>query len=433
MAKYFFATFWFIVFTGSVRKWMFPGVTALYLLQDVPIGLAYLYAIRRGVFSRGYLLLGTVILSLLITLQALAQIIFSGLNPITAFIGLHNYLFYLPMLVVFPIVLTVKYRRKYAWWNLIFSIPMCLLALAQNASPKSAFVNKSSEGEAFGVPGAEVARVSGTFNFTFFYGIWVDLAVALCMGEWLLPKERRAIKSTWLMVLCTLTVNLCHLISASRGAIVGAALAVVGAMVAAVVLRSGRAMLAIGALCVLLPLASVMTYYISPDEFNVVLDRFTSDNAHADSQTRAITAVIGFATIPKFSLLGAGVGMGIDAAHVGSVDAYNFTYDLAEQDIVRTVMELGTPIGLIYAITRVCFSVGMIFFAIRLVRSGSSPHVLPLAFVLASQVYTSDMTRAATMTTTQAMMGYAFILGAFYHPDNTSPDSEAVDSPTRSM
>ena len=71
----------------------------------------------------------------------------------------------------------------------MLSLPMCLLALAQNASPKSAWVNRTSEGEAFGVSGAEVVRVMGTFNFALFYGIWVATALALCLGEWLLTER----------------------------------------------------------------------------------------------------------------------------------------------------------------------------------------------------------------------------------------------------
>jgi hypothetical protein len=80
MARLYFATFWLIVFTGTLRKWVFPGVTALYLLQDVPIALAYLHALRSGLFTRSYMMLGVILLSTLVTLQALMQIIISGLN-----------------------------------------------------------------------------------------------------------------------------------------------------------------------------------------------------------------------------------------------------------------------------------------------------------------------------------------------------------------
>jgi hypothetical protein len=433
MARLYFATFWTIVFTGAVRKWISPGTSALYLLQDIPICLAYFYALRKGFFDRGYMLLGIGLLSTLILLQGLAQIIISGLNLFVALAGFHHYLFYLPMLVVFPFCLTEKYRRNFIRWNLILTIPMCLLAIAQTMSPKTAWVNRTTQGDASGVPGAEVARVSGTFNHVAFFAIWVGMAVAFCLGEWLLPKERRTIKSQWLLILCTFAANLCHLVSASRDAIFLALMAVLGAMVAAIVLGSNRAILAIGGICVLLPVAAGMTYVISPDEFNILVVRFTGEGVKSSVESRLVDGLIGFAVTPEFSLIGAGVGMGVDAAHVGNAEAYNFTYKLSEQDTIRNVMELGTAVGLTYVLTRIAFVYGMVFLAIRIVRSGSSPHVLPLSFVLFAQTY-QDLTRAATMTATQVMVGYAFILGVYYYPDTmTSRDFEAGESLTRSV
>ena len=429
MARYFFAAFWLIIFTGALRKWVMPHFTALYILQDIPIGLAYLYAIWKGLFDRGYMFLSIVLLSTVLTLQGLLQIVISGLNPFVAAIGLHNYLFYLPMLLVFPLCLTEKYRRDFVRWNLLFSIPMCALAVAQAESPLTAWVNHTSEGDAFGVPGAEnVARVSGTFNFTYFYGIWVALAVSLCLGEWLLPKGRRVIQKQWLLILCTFAVNLCHLVSASRLAILFASAALVGGLVGAVILGSYRAILAIGGIIVLLPIAAVATYMISPAEFNIVVERFTGSNYTQNSKERVMFGFYGFLTEPRFDLVGAGIGMGVDAAHVGSADAYNFTYDLAEQDSVRNVMELGTLVGLFYMVTRLGFLTGMIFLAVRIARSGSAPHVVPLSFFLFVEGYLGDMTRAATMTTSQLMMGYAFILGAYFYPDRAATPVAAIDS-----
>jgi hypothetical protein len=435
LARLFFATFWTIVFTGAVRKWLFPGVSVLYLLQDVPIGIAYLYALMTGFFDRGYLLLGIIFLSAVLVLQGLVQVIFSDLSFFVAFVGLHNYLFYLPILFIFPLCLTLKYRRDFVRWNLLLSIPMCLLAVAQTLSPKQSFVNRTSEGgEAFGLPGADVARVSGTFNFTVFYGVWVAIAVALCMGEWLLPKERRVFQNKWLLILCTFTVNLCHLVSASRSAIALAGIAIVGGLVGAIILGSTRAIMAIVGIAVLLPVAAGMTYVISPDEFNIVVERFTGERYIADGKDRVSEGLIGFATVPQFSLMGAGIGMGVDASHVGNENTYNFTYELSENDMTRTVMELGTPVGLFYALTRITFLFSMVLLSARIVRSGSSPHVMPLSFCLLAQAYQGDLTRAATMTASQVMVGFAFILGAYYYPDQTaSLDVTAGDYLTRSV
>jgi len=434
MAKFYFVTMLAIIFTGAVRKWLFPGVTVLYLLQDVPMALAYLYAIWTGLFTRGYILLGIILLSVFTTLQTLVQIIVLGLSPFVAVVGLHNYLFYLPILVVFPLCLTEKVRKKFVWMNLILSVPMCVVAILQAQSPKSAWINRTSEGEAFGLPGVSVARVSGTFNFTVFYGVWVAFAVALCMGEWLLPKDRRAVRNQWLLILCTFSVNICHLVSGSRSAIALAGAAVLGGVVAAIVMGSARATMAIVGICLLLPVAAAATYFISPDEFNTVQDRFTSERGVSSSKDRLSDSLVGFLTIPQFSLIGAGVGMGVDAAHAGNAETYNFTYSLSEDDLIRTVMELGTPVGLPYALIRIFFVTAMIILSVRLVRSGSSPHVLPLSFFLFAQTYIGDLTRAATMTASQVMVGYAFILGAYYHPDDTAElEVAAGESLTRSV
>jgi len=427
MARFYFAVFWTIIFTGCIRKWMFPGVTALYLTQDIPIGLAYLYALWTGIYTRGVLFMGIALVGVCIMLQACLQLMVSGLDVFVAVIGIHNYLFYLPILLIFPLALTETYRRRFIWWNLMLSLPMCLLVVAQTLSPKQAFVNRTSEGDAFGVPGAEVARVSGTFNFVSFYGIWAGMAVALTLGEWLQPKAKRVIHSNWLLLLCTVAVNVCHLVSASRFTIMLAAIALVGAMVAATMLRSLGAMLAIAGIVIVLPMAAAVAYAISPQALGIVFERFTGDRYVDDGQNRLITGVIGFATDPAFSLVGAGVGIGVDAAHAGNSDAYGFTYTLSENDLTRNVKELGTPIGMFYVLSRLFFITCMVLVSVRLVRERKTPHALPLSFVLMAQSYQGDWTRSAAMSASQVMVGYAFILGALFNPDAETTEATTND------
>ena len=401
---------------------MFPHVTALYLFQDVPILMAYFYALWTGLFDLGPLFAGTMLLSVIVTFQTMAQVILIGHEPMVAVVGLHHYLFYLPMLLIFPLCLTEKYRRDFIRWNLLLSIPTCLLVIAQAKAPTQAFINRTSEGDAMGLPGVEVARVSGTFNFVAFFGIWVGMAFALCMGEWLLRREQRVFKSRWLLILSTLCLTICCLVSGSRQTIFLTATALLGALIAAFVLRSGRALLVIGGVLFLLPIAAAATYVISPVEFNTVNERLTGERGASDSQQRILGSFYSWLTEPPFSLIGAGVGLGVDASHAGSANSYTYTYDLSEADTTRNVMELGTPVGLFYLTIRFGFLLSMILLSIKIVRSGSAPHVLPLAFILCAQGL-AEMTRAATMTSTQVMVGYAFILGVRLYPDMKSLES----------
>ncbi|MFC5861199.1 hypothetical protein ACFPT7_02715 [Acidicapsa dinghuensis] len=427
LARLFFATFWLVIFTGAIRKWMFPNATILYILQDIPIAMAYAYAFSKGIFDRGMLLAGILLLSVILTLQGLLQIIVSGLNPFVFAVGLHNYLFYLPMLVVFPVCLTEKHRRNFVRWYLLSSIPMCVLAIAQAESPLTAFINHTTEGDAFGVPGADVARVSGTFNFVLFYALWVGIGVALNLGEWLMPRERRVIQRRWLLIVCTVSINLCHLVSASRLAISNAAVAILGGVICAVAVRSVRAIAVILGILLMLPLVAGVTYLISPNEANIIVERFTGKGYQQEGLSRVEQTLDGFLTEPPLSLIGAGIGVGVDAAHVGSVDAYNYTYQLSEEDTIRNVMELGTVVGLLYIAVRIGFLFGIVFLAFRIVRSGSSPHVLPLAIFIATDGYIGDLTRSATMTATQVMIGCCFILSAYFHPDHAAVTDAAID------
>lgn len=417
MARLFFATFWLIIFTGAIRKWVFPNLTALYLLQDVPITMAYIYALVTGLYARSLVLIGICILSVILVLQALLQIILIGLSPFTAAVGLHHYLYYLPMLIVFSVILDAKNRRDFIRWNLLLAIPMSVLGLAQSLSPSTAFVNRSSAGGAMIIPEGGISRGTGTFNFTAFYALWLGLAFALCVGEWLQPQGKRNIQNRLLLFSCTAALLIATLVSAERTAIGLMMVALVGGAIAAGLLGSTRPLVAISLILVLLPVGAGVTALISPAEFTSITNRITDSDNISDTKVRIRDMIIGFLEV-DFNPIGAGIGMGVDAAHVGETGGYDATYNLSEMDITRTVMELGTFVGLLYAFVRIGFFAGMLLLAVYLVRKRCSPHVLPLALVLFVTGYGGDMTRNSTMTSTQLMLGCAFILGVFYFPDN---------------
>jgi hypothetical protein len=121
---------------------------------------------------------------------------------------------------------------------------------------------------------------------------------------------------------------------------------------------------------------------------------------------------VGFLTVPPFSLLGVGIGMGIDAAHPGDPETYLYTFKYSETDTIRIGFEAGTLTGLVYNGVRILFSAGMILLAMNVVRRGGPPHVLPLAFVMFLQSYQGDLTRLGTVTFCQVALAYSFILGA---------------------
>jgi hypothetical protein len=432
LARYFFATFWLIVFTGALRKWVAPSVKILYLAQDLPIFGAYLYALWAGLIQRSLLLMGVLFLSCILLTQGFLQIILQQVSPFIALVGFHHYLFYLPMMLIFPVCLNYKYRREFIRWNMLLCLPMCGLAIAQSMFPAAALINKTSEGEAMGLSGSDAVRVSGTFNFTGFYGLWVALAVALCVGEWLLPKEKRAFKSTYLLLACTFASNVCHIISGSRSAILLSFAALVGGALAAFLLGSTRTIATFFSLVLLLPAIVGVTAVIAPHEYQIITERLTGEGYRQEASHRVSEIAIGFITEPPMTLVGAGIGMGIDAAHLGAVGGYQVTYNFSEWDTIRNVYELGTLVGLFYVMTRIFFALGMVGLAVWIVRCGGPPHVLPIAFYCFMQCYLGDLTRFGTMTCSQIMESYAFILGAYlYSNDEADQELAAASDLTR--
>lgn len=411
MARLFFATFWLIFFVGAIRKWMFPSMNILYLLQDVPIGLAYLYAFWAGFVRRSVLLWGCVLLAALVMLQAFSQMLILELSPVVILVGLHHYLFYIPMMLVFPLALEDFYRRKFILWNLLLVIPVSVLAAFQTTSPKDAFINLTAGGEAMSA-GVDVIRATGTFNFTIGYAIWTAIAASMVIGEWLQPQGERVIQSRVLLALSTFCAFLCFLVSGERTAILLSALAVMGGILAAILKGSKRSLMIIGAGIVAIPLFVGATAIIAPQEYVVITDRFTSDRNVDEAQGRTMTLATGFLVQPPVSLLGAGIGMGIDAAHPGDPMANVYTYKYSEYDTIRIVMEAGSVVGLLYVAARIFFGLGMIFLAVVVVRRNGSPHVLPLAMAMFAQCYLLDLTRFGPATFAQVALAYAFVFGA---------------------
>jgi hypothetical protein len=163
-----------------------------------------------------------------------------------------------------------------------------------------------------------------------------------------------------------------------------------------------------------------------PNEFQIIVERFTGDEYVAEAQGRTLDIAVGFLTDPPFSLIGAGIGMGIDAAHFGENYNANFLYQSSEWDTIRIVYEEGTLVGLFYDFTRIAFSLGMVFLAIQIVRKGGVPHVLPIAMYCFAQVYLQDLTRLGSMTSGQVAIAYAFILSVYLYPHSNAEQGSAT-------
>ena len=421
LLRLFFATYWLIVFTGAIRKWLFPTHQIFYLLQDIPIAIAYLYALVTGLFTRVYLALGIALLCAVLIVHGLLQVVLIDLPIKVLVIGLHNYIFYLPILLIFPLAMNADGRKKYIRWNLLLNIPMTLLLVAQSRSSATAFINRTTALKGFGGLEGDLARGTGTFNFVSFYAVWLSMVLALCMGEWLISQERRACGKL-LLIASTAGALLSTAVSGERTSLGLAAIIVIASMAAAVVLRAIRPMLITVGVLLLAPGIMLIAIQISPTMLRAFEARTTNSFNVQDSKRRIVYMLTGF--IPqRYDPVGAGLGEGSNAAHVGEVDGYDATYSLDEQDLPRTVDELGTFSGSLYVLMRIGTAVGLLLLGMYLLVNQRYPHSLLLSVLVFVQFYLADMTRNSSMTATQELLAASFVLGVFYFPADNSCDA----------
>lgn len=411
---YIFLSAWVcVLIQGALRKWVFPGIASLYLIQDVPLIAAYIFAAWKGLVWGGKLAWTCVVIAVVLSIETMIQLILIDLKLRTAVMGLHHYIFYMPILFIAPVCFNFNHRRRFIRWNLLVMIPMSVLAALQSRAPKAAWINRTSAGDETGFGLAnDTVRATGTFNFTMTYAIWCGFAVGLVLGEWLLPPERRAFKSKIILLLCTMSGLLATMVSGARTAVMLAALGFVGGFAAVIVTRNIRLIMRFGAVLLMLPVLVSAAYIVVPRSFNAVVDRFSGDAYQEDLATRIDHMLFGFA-VPKFTYLGAGIGYGIPAANPAAGASTSIV--LSEHETMRTVQEIGTVTGSALVVFRYCAGVALIiagFKSLLLRGAHSFPHAVPLAFSSAPIFMIGELVRSAPMISTQIFFAIALILSA---------------------
>lgn len=412
-----------VILQGALRKWVLPGVSLLYLVQDGPLAAAYIYALWKGLVWGGKLAWTCVLVSVILAIQSMLQLILGDLQMRTAIVGLHQYVFYLPILFIAPVSYNFKHRQRFIRWNMLAIVPMALIAALQSRAPKGAWINRTSAGEDTGLGGLAVDRVraTGTFNFTVAYSVWCGFAVGLVLGEWLLPPGRRCFKSKAMLLICTMGAIVATLVSGSRSAVLLGALAFMGGFASVIFTRNIKLILRFSVVILLLPILTVLGYWAAPASFDAVVARFSGEENQAAIGVRVERLLTAFTWAANYSVLGAGIGYGIPAANPGRM-----AFNLSENESIRIVEELGTFVGTAVVLLR--YGGGLVllvasFRALKLPRGHSLPHAVPLAFAALPTLTVGSLTGQAPVVATQVFFWSALILGAFlfkYEPLQSS-------------
>lgn len=158
------------IFEGAIRKWIFPGLSGVFLLVREPIVL-YLFFI----FIQTDVIKVPEIKALMVisTICWITALVFGHHNLFIATYGWHIYFLHFPFILIASKIINQEDVIKIGRILLYISVPMTILIIMQFYSPQDAWVNRgiggSMDGAGFGgamVKGISYYRPSGTFSFT---------------------------------------------------------------------------------------------------------------------------------------------------------------------------------------------------------------------------------------------------------------------------
>lgn len=419
---------WFsVIFQGAIRKWLLPGYSILYFIQDLPIAIAYIYAISRGIIWFGGVFYFSIILAFILFVQTTLQMIFIGYDFASALIGLHHYLFYLPMIFLVPACMTHKNIRKFLRFNLLSIPPMSILAFLQVVSPRNSWINQTAAGDdvgrAFGVSEA-LARSSGTFNFTLPFSVWCGIMAALVIGEWLTHRELRCFRSRLFLILNTVAILITTATSGSRTAVFLVALSFAGGFVAVLLRRNFTLLFGYTGMLLMIPVLLGLAYLFAPANLEALSNRFTEQKEQEEMTARVQTMVVGFVTDTNFDVMGQGIAANIPAAlnasNILNKDPFRGMndYTFAEWDNIRAVQGLGTIVGSCVVFSRYIASLIVLFAAYKattLPVPERFDHAIPLAFTIVATLSIGDMVHSAPIQAPQIFYCAAMICSALLY------------------
>lgn len=187
--------FWFFLFflltEGIFRRWLFPGLSNVFLVARDPF---VLYAVMLGVRSnliRSKVAAGMMVLG---ALNFVFTLLFGHGNIIVAAFGVRITFLYFPFMYICASVLTWEDICKVGRIFVLLIIPMAALNIVQFFSPQSSFVNigvgGDEEGAGFGAGAMGYFRPPGIF--TFISALTDYYAVALSFLLWFILDEQSA-------------------------------------------------------------------------------------------------------------------------------------------------------------------------------------------------------------------------------------------------
>jgi len=205
--------FFLLVIEGVLRKWVLPQSSDLiYFLKDIVLLGAY---IRYFLFSSPEFKFPIKnsflnIFLFLATVWCLFQAFNPSLgSPLVGLFGLRGYLFYIPLMWMMPnLFRSEEELYQFLRWHLLLLIPVCLLGIAQFASPVSSPINVYAGGKEADATfqGVVKTRITGSFSYINNYVAYLTVCFAL-LCPMLIRKQQRWWQWASIVELALLTAN----------------------------------------------------------------------------------------------------------------------------------------------------------------------------------------------------------------------------------
>ena len=384
------AWFLLLVIEGSLRKWLLPQYSQILFFIRDPLALAiYVLALRNGAFRPLHPMLGAGLAFALLAVPIAAMQSLGGGDAhlaLFAVYGWRNYFWDLPL----AFVIATQFRPadlavfcRVACVALMLSAP---LAAAQFMSPADSRLNVgSSEDEALQFMTMRSAnghiRPSGPFTSILGMVEFTASTAAFLLAYWNRPRRERPL-SMPLLVCGALAVAVSMAVSGSRTMFVHVALVVAAGMLSGILMNRPERMARATAVPLLLTLAFGLLFpLVAPEGYSAIATRW--DEAHAEEQAKGVHGVAGrfgielldfTRVIDQVPLIGFGLGLGGNAAVIldaGTVGNEQIPY--VETDWSRHMVDLGPPLGTLFIIYRIIFTLWLGMQAVRATRRSADP------------------------------------------------------------
>jgi hypothetical protein len=343
-----------LVFEGSLRKWVLPGLASPLLLIRDPIAIWLIFiSWKRGILIFNKYIYITCIVGIISLFTA---IFFGHGSLIVAAYGVRTLVLHFILIFVIGVVFNRDDVLKIGKFMLWVSVPMSILLILQFYSPQSAWVNRGVGGDTTG-GGFEGAlgffRPPGTFSFTNGVSLYYSLLSCYVFYFWL---DNTKYINRVLLISASVALLMSIPLSISRTLVFSIAV-ILGFMFIAILKKRNSIKQVLIIVLVLLGISLVLSQLsIFKTATGALTTRFSNANSVEGGLQGTLGdrylggllgAIINFDQLPFW---GYGIGMGTNVGSTLLTGKSQFLF--AEGEWGRLVGELGIVMGLIIIIIR---------------------------------------------------------------------------------